>query len=359
LTGVVGLALLFTYYGYRHSLPTPAGGVWGWFGDVFLFEYRNDVLGSLMVVPFLYATITIGWKKAAPVIATLLVGLLPYIIQLAYRPFVILTSISSIIVPPLLVASIQIKLNADARERQRVEEKIRERALVIGELLSAQEEERKRIALELHDGVCQTLLVTATLAHGLLKSPGKLEQSVDDGLRAIRDNVLGMVDEIRLVMQDLRPSVLDNLGLVSAIRWLVDNLRSASGVEVELALSGQTYEPAPDESLALFRVVQEALNNIEKHSGARFVRVGIEFGDQELRISIQDDGRGFTIADNFSPFALDGKSGLLGMNERVRAIGGRLLIRSDRGTGTRITVVIARQPPTVESTERGELLLDD
>jgi len=354
VTAVTTVALLVVYYGHANALSTKSSIAWDWFWSVFFFEFRNAALGLLLLVPLLYAAITLGWKKLLIVMVVLVSCITPYVLHFAYETYVIFTSLSFIVIPPILMMSIEVKLISDARERLAREQKKRERAEVVRQLLLAQEDERKRISQELHDGVAQTLLVTATVAHNLLESVAVLDGAMRTDLETVKGNSLGLVAEIRAICQDLRPSILDNLGLVSAIKWLLDDMQDEMGAAVELRLSGQVYAVGPEESLAVFRVVQEALNNVNKHAEASSVRVALTFAEEGIAVDVEDDGRGFKVEDDPNLFALSGRLGLLGMSERAQAIGGKLQIESSPGLGTRISISVDRKAQSTSVTHRGE-----
>lgn len=340
---VMAVMLLVVYYEHRYSLPPSLDSPWRWFGSMFFFEYRHDVLGLVLLVPILYAAITLGSKRAVVVMVTLLACIAPYILDLAHRPLTVFTSVSFIIIPSVLVMSVEIKVMSDAQERLATEEKKRERAEIIRQVIRAQEEERQRISRELHDGVAQSLLFTGTVAHNLLDDGAITDEGVRTHLETIKKNSLDLVAEVRAICQDLRPSILDNLGVVSALKWLVGNFQEDTGLRVELALSGRADDLDPEESLGVFRVIQEALNNVKKHARASSVRVAVEFAVAGIAVTVEDDGDGFDLEDDVNRFALNGKLGLLGMIDRARAIGGRLQIDSKRGSGTRIILTVGRE----------------
>lgn len=343
VVAMMTVALLVTYYEHRYSLPPSFDSPWRWFGSVFFFEYQNDALGLVLLVPILYAAITLGWKKALAVMIALLVCITPYVLDISHRPLTALTSISFILIPSVLVMSVEIRLISNAHERRAIEVKRKERAEILRQNILAQEEERKRISRELHDGVAQSLLVSATVAHNLLDGKAVEDKGVRTGLEALKENSLRLVAEVRAICQDLRPSILDNLGVVSAIKWLVENFQDDTGVHAELTLTGRTYELDPETSLGVFRVVQEALNNVRKHARASLVRITVTFGPTDLVVTIEDDGDGFELGEDVNRYALGGKLGLLGMVDRARAIGGRLQIKSRKGSGTRVLLTVDRE----------------
>jgi signal transduction histidine kinase len=340
---ITSLVILAIYYFYTLSLPTPPGHYMDWFWSIFCFEYQHDILGIVLLVPILYSTITLGWKRSAVLLLILAISVTPYVIEFSYTANALVMSFSSLILPSILLMSIQIKLISDAKVRLAEAEKKRERAEFIRQLFITQEDERKRISLELHDGVTQTLLVNASLAHNILENNNIENQSMKADLEAIKNNSLNMVAEIRCICQDLRPSVLDNLGLVSSIKWLVDNFHEETGVNVDFSLIGSAYELSQDESVALFRMIQEAFNNIKKHAEARVVNVSIGFQKAGLSIQIRDDGKGFELTNNKNQLALNGKLGILGMNERAQSIGATLQIKSAKDWGTEVTIVLQKK----------------
>jgi two-component system, NarL family, sensor histidine kinase DegS len=352
---VVAVALLIVYYEHRYSLPQSLNNSWAWFWDTFLFELQHDCLGLLLLFPLIYAAVMLGWRQGLIVTGVALAAIAPYVLGLSNRWLTTITSFMVIGVPPAIVAGIEIKLISDARERRRIEEKRRERAEILRQVWRGQEAERKRIAQELHDGVAQTLLVTATLAHNLLESEAAGDLALKTDLETVKDNSLALVAEVRAICGGLRPSVLDNLGLVSAIKWLADNMRQETGADVALELTGEPYELGADESLAVFRVVQEALKNVAKHAAASSVHVSLDYDHAALAVEIADNGEGFEVIDNMSRFALTGRLGLLGMSERMQAVGGLFVVDSAEGRGTTLRITVGRKAAAGLATLDGEV----
>ena len=327
---ITAAVIIFLYYSYKSSLPAPPGHYLGWFWNIFYFEFRNNVIGILLTVPILYSTITLGWKRSTIVALILLACIAPYIAAFSLNTYTLFASFSCLVIPPTIIITSEIKLISDAKERIAEAEKKRERAEFIRQIFFVQEDERKRISQELHDGVAQTLLVNASMAHNMLENK-KSHDAMKTDLEAIKTNSLNMVTEIRCICQDLRPNILDSLGLVSSIKWLVDKLHEETGINVKFSLKGSVYESAQDESVALFRIVQETLNNIKKHAEANLVHVSISFSESGMSIRIKDNGKGFKLTDNINRLALSGKLGIQGMNERAQSIGAILQIKSRKG----------------------------
>ncbi len=207
-------------------------------------------------------------------------------------------------------------------------------------VLRATEDERKRIARELHDETSQALT-------GILISLEVTEQSLapDDPCRArvswARDYALRTVDEVRRLTFDLRPSVLDDLGLVPALRWYLKNRLSSRGVLAELAVEPELEEVRlPEETeVTVFRIVQEALANVMRHSQASAVRVTFTAGPQRLVVHVADNGIGFR-EEEVRKAGPHGGLGLRGIRERVALVGGGLRIESSPGRGTAVIVEV-------------------
>jgi PAS domain S-box-containing protein len=206
------------------------------------------------------------------------------------------------------------------------------------QVLQAQEEERKRLARELHDDASQQILL---LTHGIDNIAYKVERYSPQELK----NELGRLYElsqqtyqnIKHYAQALRPSILDDLGLVSAIKWLAEETHKLSGIEIEVNIDIIPLLSSETE-LVLFRIVQEALNNVYRHSGASEATVTVRRQGDEIRVTISDDGKGFKLPAQLSEFASQGKLGLTGMAERVQLIGGQLDVTSQEGKGTTVMV---------------------
>ncbi len=201
-------------------------------------------------------------------------------------------------------------------------------------LFAAAEEERRRIARELHDDTVQRL-------SGLSRQiESHLNGRDDPLLRQLKDEINAVLADLRRIIQDLRPPVLDDLGLLPALRSLA---KATEDVSVDVTLSGEELRLAADTELALYRIAQEALNNVRKHAGATRARISLEFSPDHARLVVSDNGRGFQPpADTGFP-ARATRFGLAGMHERARLVGGTLKITSTPGQGTMVTADVPRQ----------------
>ena len=244
---------------------------------------------------------------------------------------------------------------ASALENARLYEELseRERQLreLVGRILVAEEEERRRVAYEVHDGLTQMIVAT----HQRLQIFAEDHPPGSAGGREDLETLIGLVRrtvaEARRVIADLRPTTLDDLGLVTAARLQVEEMR-AGGYEASLEETlGHERLPATLET-TLFRVVQEALTNVRKHAETDRVRVTLGHrADGVVRLEVQDWGRGFeptAVADGGGPGE---RVGLSSMRERVALLGGHLDIRSEPGGGTSVVAEIS--PPIVEEDGHG------
>lgn len=213
-------------------------------------------------------------------------------------------------------------------------------------ILHAQEEERKRIARELHDETSQALT-------SLLISLALLEESVSDpvGSERIRETRTLAHQTLRAVRNmslDLRPSALDDLGLLPALRGYIKEYQQKCGIEAELTVSGMKERLSPEVETALYRMIQESLTNTAKHARAHHVWVTLTEDGLLLRATIRDDGRGFDASGMMRRHWQERGLGLAGMQERAALLDGAVEIESEPGAGTLITVTIPlRQPSDV------------
>lgn len=213
------------------------------------------------------------------------------------------------------------------------------RGQLLNKIIGAQEEERKRLARELHDEYGQTLT-------GLILSIESLEDMIPpeqlglkEKLTNTRSLAVRTLEDMRRLILGLRPSVLDDLGLVAAIRAYAQDRLQASEVSVHLETSGIQRRLSPSVETALFRIFQEAVHNIARHAEARNAKIWLEVKDNKVVITVEDDGKGFDVDAIFKSSKVQ-SLGLLGIRERVELLGGTFNIKSEVGRGTCLTVEI-------------------
>jgi two-component system sensor histidine kinase UhpB len=201
--------------------------------------------------------------------------------------------------------------------------------------LAAQENERRRLARELHDEIGQTLTGVVLQLEALQRrAPQHLQEAITDAQETAR----GGVEDMREIARGLRPPALDEFGLRSALTSLAAQVRDRSGVRVLARLADDLPPLEPEQDLAVYRVAQESLTNVVRHAGARTVDLVLRRAEADaIELHVRDDGAGITSAD-----AANGGAGLEGMRERALLIGGRLTVgaRKDRAAGTEVRLVL-------------------
>lgn len=212
------------------------------------------------------------------------------------------------------------------------------RGLLLDRLLSAQEDERRRIAADLHDGLGQNL--TTMLLRLSVITESAATDAVRENAAALREIASTSLAEIRELVRETRPPALDDLGLAAALERQLADVAAATGLAATLSWpDGDSRRFAPEIETAVYRVVQEAVTNAVRHAAAGHIEVRVAATDETLTVEVQDDGRGFDVRAALQPARQP--FGLLGMRERVAVCGGSVDVTSEPGRGT---VVTARVP---------------
>lgn len=207
----------------------------------------------------------------------------------------------------------------------------------VRQITSAQEDERKRIARDLHDDMAQRLIALSRRLDGLVTSEMVLSESGVEELEQLQQRIEDILQGVRRFSRDLRPSVLDDLGLLPALEGLLADVQE-SGLAAALEISGDRHCLSPDVELGLFRIVQEALNNVQRQAEASHAVVDVQFSDSRARVAVRDDGQGFELLASTSDFATIGRFGLLEIEERTQLLRGHFQVQSGRGKGTIVSV---------------------
>ncbi len=200
-------------------------------------------------------------------------------------------------------------------------------------LTRVQEEERSRLARELHDGTVQALIALGQRLQMLQRELKRDPEQAAQRLAALRTMVSEAIEDVRRFTRALRPLYLEELGLVPALEMLA---REAGAV---FQVEGRPVRLSEEVELALFRIAQEALSNVQRHARAEHTAVRLTFAPDRVHLVVQDDGRGFHPPERLVDLVQHGHLGLMSMQERAQIIGGRLTIRSHPGQGTRVEVV--------------------
>lgn len=223
-----------------------------------------------------------------------------------------------------------------SRERQLQQNQDDLRALA-GQLLTAQEEDRRRISRDLHDDINQRLAMLTLDIRQAEKAPCTDPEHLRKEIRRMCERIITVSDDIRRMAYRFHPSILDDLGLVKAVRRLVDEFSSNSGIKNTYVYNDPVSTLPAEVTICIFRVVQESLSNIARHSGASHVEVELMCEEEKVYLSIWDDGVGFTVQQSSTP---GGHLGLLSMKERARLAKGAFEVTSTPGHGTRIRMEI-------------------
>lgn len=243
------------------------------------------------------------------------------------------------------VQHLQLELTEMSRRVQAAQEGLHD---YIGAITSAQEEERTRLARELHDDTIQAVVALKQrlqLAQIMLK-----DQNAKQSLKNLEDLAEQTIENLRRLTRALRPIYLEDLGLVTALEMLAREISQANDLQVDFYKSGQERRLPREVELSLYRIAQEALNNVVHHAKAKFATLSLFF-DQEIKLEVKDDGIGFAVPKSPTEFAPGGHFGLLGMRERTDLIGGILEVKSEAGEGTCLSV---RLTNATDSLPRGK-----
>jgi two-component system sensor histidine kinase DegS len=234
-------------------------------------------------------------------------------------------------------------------------EGMQQRQQLAAGIIKAQEEERRRVAREIHDSPAQSLanLVFRLEVCEKLLAAERLPELRGE-LAELKGLIKGSLQEVRKIIFDLRPMALDDLGLVPALRRYLEGLEEREGLVVNLAVFGHEVRLASAVEVGLFRIIQEALHNVSKHARAASARVTLTYGQEQLLLSVRDDGRGFDLREVERGGRAGGHFGLISMRERAELLGGRFEVKSAPGQGTRITLAV----PITEGEEEWALEQD-
>jgi signal transduction histidine kinase len=225
-----------------------------------------------------------------------------------------------------------------------LEQLVENRDQLLGQTITAQEDERRRVARELHDETSQAL--TALIANlAIVQRDPELATTTATQLKAIRQTAVELLQGVNRIVFDLRPTLLDDYGLIAALSWYAENRLTPNEMRVQIETFGDVVRLPPTVETILFRVGQEALTNIAKYARAQHVLINFLFENGAtppgITLQIQDDGIGFDIDQKLQRSPTDRPSfGLLGMYERINLVGGQIEVRSKPGGGTTICVTV-------------------
>ena len=222
----------------------------------------------------------------------------------------------------------------DVTEEKQWQENMR---FYVQQVTRAQEDERKRIARELHDEVSPSLLLLIQRLDTVTSSTRpRLSEPLRESLEDLRSQAVEALEGLRRCAQDLRPRILDDLGLLAALEWMAEDLVKNHGIDANVEVSGAEQTLPAEAQLLLFRIAQEASSNIRRHAEASRVVVKLEFEEDNVKLSISDNGKGFEVPESIGDLTSAGRLGIMGMFERARLLRGTLDIKSELGKGTQV-----------------------
>jgi signal transduction histidine kinase len=225
----------------------------------------------------------------------------------------------------------------DISERKSLENNLR---FYLQQVTKAQEEERKYIARELHDDMAQILGSLSRELDNLLRKEHSFGPDEVSDLQNIQSILNQGLQSLNSFIQNLRPSLLDDLGLIPALRSMTNNLEKTDGTLAEFTVRGQERRLTGEIELSLFRIVQEALSNVSKHAQATEVKIIAEFTENSVKLVVSDNGKGFKLKGSMDLLPRIGQLGLMGMQERVWLLGGTIEVNSSPNRGTTLFVEV-------------------
>ena len=219
----------------------------------------------------------------------------------------------------------------------------------------AQEEERKRLARDLHDELSSSLLLLiqrldTTMPKGKANQLSDLKEKLDTA----RAEAVEALQQVRRYVQDLRPRILDDLGLTASLEWMAEDMQRNRGIQTSVDVDDVSVPLPPDVQLLLFRIAQEALSNIRRHAQATAAAITLAYDGDHIVMTVSDNGHGFDVPPRIEDLASAGRLGIMGMAERAKLLNGTLEVVSSPGKGTRVVtrLPLPREKPEIRTSKR-------
>jgi two-component system sensor histidine kinase DegS len=325
------MTFLYRYWPWRGWTPS---GLWEIHPlyDIALMEVNYHLFGSLFLIPIIYGTVVLWWRGSLIALLISLIGVWATS-PLWYSTRYLVFDIMVLLLPLAIVSIISLEIRWRKNERQLFIEREKERQFFISRVIEAQEKERERISHEIHDDTMQTLSAIVSRLEDHSYSSEKIAR--------IKKDIIQTINDLRRISRDLRPPTLDKFGLVPTLNLLISQLNNESDIHFALNVIGEERKLSTLPEINIFRIIQEALNNIKQHSKATKAAVVIEFGIGQSKITVQDNGQGFDFRQwTLGNITSQNKLGLIGIKERIKLIGGTLKIQSTPGQGSTLYIEV-------------------
>jgi PAS domain S-box-containing protein len=241
---------------------------------------------------------------------------------------------------PVLIGAVGIDITLRRRAEEALRESEQRLRFLTSQLLSAQERERKRISMELHDELGQSLAVLKLQIRAIERGLGEDHRDLKEGCVELLLYLDGVIDDVRRLSRDLSPAILEDLGLQSALKYLIDGVSKHYTVSHAFGVEDLDHLFPFEAQIIIYRIFQECLTNISKHADATEVSIAIRENEGLVSLVFEDNGAGFDPEQVSARRASSRGLGLAALDERARMLGGTLSIRSQPGSGTRVTCVV-------------------
>jgi signal transduction histidine kinase len=338
------------YYLFQYSkgiIPNPFPWFYyilPWFHDIIVFEFVHSMNGILFYIPFIFALFVFGWREAIITWIISIIIIMPHVVAYSYGTLSIFNNVLILMVPLLILIVLMLQMRWVRHQKKLMNEREKEHQDHIAQIFKTLENERQRVARELHDDTSQRLWVLGSQIDDMITDEtNNVSAKMLGELESTKKTIFHILDDTRRLSFALRPNLLDDLGLISAVRSLVDQLYMKNSIKASFFVNGLESKLSSESEIHIFRIIQEALNNVRRHSKATEVKVTLNYIPDKLIVEVSDNGQGFNLPAKISEFTKGGKSGLSGIQQRVSLLNGTLNINSCLGKGTTISVNIPIQ----------------
>jgi signal transduction histidine kinase len=342
----ISILILLIYLGWPWRVWQLDYGIWRffpWLSSLYTlarFESANHLVGILFFIPIIYTAILFSWQSALVASLIAVAGILPIIINM-WLPTSIITNLLILLLPLFIILTTSIEMERRKQNKEHLAERERERKTYISKIIESEENERKLISQDLHDDILQSLTAIVYNLNSVESDGFILPDSVKQKVVSIKELTNTTIEDTRRICKRLRPSVLDTMGMVPAFRWLIETMNNQTSINTRIIFEGTERRLPGNLETTLFRVLQEALFNIRRHSNASNAVVTLIFDYNRIKITIQDDGQGFQLTQRLDSLAMEGKLGLMGIKQRINTVNGDFEIRSQPGKGTTLSIEVA------------------